>query len=147
MKSIREGFPNSDAGLEPPNLNPDISTTIQQTLDRLMAFNETQKRFLLLNCDEDGRLLISSSTTNTNTANVSRVAMSGSTQLALAQNGSRRAYRLINRSASSVKVGFVTPIASAYFTLDANGTYYDDIYSGNVYIQGTASEIVEVVEF
>lgn len=145
-KSVKKGFGDTDIQLEPPSIFVDISNDIQQTIARLFGWNETQERFLLLNADNDGRLLVSQSTTKTDTGTLTRITLTGSTQLAIATNDFRRAFRLINTGATSVQVGFITPITTSYFTLVANGTYFDDIYSGNVYINGTASNIVEVIE-
>lgn len=146
-KSILEGFDRSNVQIEPPLPNPTILPDITQTLARLLGFDPLSKRFLIINADSDGRLLVSQSTTKTTIGVITRVALTGSTQLALPENTSRRSFRLLNRSAVLVKVGFSTPITTSYFTLDPNGTYSDDIYSGNVYLLGSAADIVEVLEY
>jgi hypothetical protein len=146
-KSILEGFDRSNVQIEPPLPNPTILPDITQTLARLLGFDPLSKRFLIINADSDGRLLVSQSTTKTTTGVVTRVVLTGSTQLALPENTSRRSFRLLNRSAVLVKVGFSTPITTSYFTLDPNGTYSDDIYSGNIYLLGSAADIVEVLEY
>ena len=144
--SVKLGFGDSDAQLEPPIQQPKVSEDIQQTLSRLLGWNSGTDRFLLVAVDVEGRLLVSQSTTKASTGVITRVTLTGSDQLVLNSNDFRRGFRLLNRGATTVKVAFETPIGTSYFTLDANGTYYDDVYSGNVYLNGTAANVVEVIE-
>lgn len=147
QQAMDEGFNDSDITLQPYIRQPFISDTIQQALSRLMGWNTAQKRWRKLVADSDGRLMVTTSPSQSLTATVTRTTLAGTDELLMAANPSRKMWRMFNQGSNSVKVCFEDTIGAAnYFTVGAGGTYSDENYLGAVRVQGTANDVIELIE-
>lgn len=57
-KSVKDGFHNTDLQLNPPSTLPDIQDIIQQTLSRLLGWDNNNRIYRSIASDELGRLVV-----------------------------------------------------------------------------------------
>lgn len=147
-KAIKRGFYDVNFLVIPRERDEDISDNIQQTLSRLLGFDDSNNRFDLVKIDTDGRLLVSSSQTKTDSANNSQVAPTTSDITVLAANPDRKQYIIQNVGGVDVYLNFgATVVTGTDMLLAAGATFIDEIYQGTVTgktISGTAD--LRVVE-
>lgn len=148
QKSLKRGFNDSDLELNPYVQEPLVMDTIQQSLARILGWSDDEIRWLRLRCDTDGRLLVSAAQSKVSLATISQLTMTGGTDAALADNPTRKAFTIQNKGAAIMKLSYVTPVgASNFFTIASNGIFSNDVYTGAVYLTGTAADIAELIEY
>lgn len=130
-KVTSKGFYRTDFPIEPPPTREEITEGIIQTLTRLIGWDEDSSLFRLLTVDSDGRLLISTSPTQTANANTSKVAPDTSDTTVLNANPTRKQYTIYNNGSVTVYITFGTTVdTSIDFPLPAGGLISDNVYTG-----------------
>lgn len=148
-KSILQGFNNLYVGLQPYDIEPNVSDDIQQTLSRMQGFDYSGGLWRPLKVDTDGRLSVSTSPTQGATGVNSAVSVGTSSTLVIAANASRRQLLLSNQGLQTIYITFgATAVLATGFPLPSLGGIFLDTYTGVVSaIAGTAGQDLRVVEF
>jgi hypothetical protein len=146
--SNRDGFDNEDLNPNKQLRKPSISENITRTLARLMGFHVGTATWKLLQSDIDGRLLVSSSSTQTNTATNSNPTVGVASAAILNANPTRRQYIIYNNGSVNIYLGFGTAaVVTNSLPVPPGGIFIDDVFTGVVNaISGTAGQDVRVVE-
>lgn len=149
-KVFRSGFWRTDLNLDPFTTEPKVSLDIDQTLARLLGFDYAGEQFRLVRVDADGRLLISSSETNTTSAQNSQATVTELGATLLSANPSRRQYIIQNLGDDPIYLNFGgTSDTTIDLQLPSNGIFIDDIYLGVVsaLVEAGISCDVRIVEY
>lgn len=147
-ESYKDGFGNTDLQLDPYDKKPTISDNIQQTIARLLGWHAASLTYKTILADTDGRLLVSSSPTQSALATSSQAnVLLVSVQL-LAANPNRKQYILENLGANPIFLGFGSnAIAASGFSLPSGGIFADDVWVGAITaIALVGSNDVRIVE-
>lgn len=148
-KAVIDGFGRSNADIEPLDPSPDISQNVQQTLARLMVWDYTNHQFKLVASDIDGRLIISMSGVQINTAQHGAVfPVAGAFNIRPA-NVNRRYLVLYNNTGNILYIGFTAGVTAANGFMFMPGTVYtDNIYTGEYWgIQPLFAGDIRFMEF
>lgn len=147
-KANKVGFADTDLELEPYDRSPVISDDIQQSLTRLMGWDDNNNIWRSALVDVEGKLKVSSSATQTDIAS-NGLAVVGVASIALAAaNPDRRQIIIQNKGTVAIYIGFgVTPVVGTHFEIPVNGTFADDVFTGIINaIASLAAQNVIVVE-
>lgn len=102
-----------------------------QALSFLLGWVDSNRHWTPILADSDGRLLVSTSPTKSNTGNHSNPSMSTTSATVLASNGNRKLAIIQNPLSVSVFLSFDGGAAvTTDFELEAGQTYIDDVYYG-----------------
>lgn len=144
-----DGFNTLDLGLQPYVKDIPISDNLQQTLDRLMAFDVNNKTWRTLKSDSDGRLYVTTAPTQTTIAPQSNPTVGVAQSAILGANPSRKLMIIQNLGGSPIYLGFGNNITAATgFQIAPGQTFIDDHFLGVVNaISGVAGQDVRIVEF
>lgn len=148
-KSTKPGFGDSDIGMSPYLPFPNLSEDIQQTLARLLGWDYLSFVYRSLIVDSDGRLLVSTSPTKSDSAVNSAVTVDNVGVTLLANNPLRKSYVIQNLGANIVYVRFgLVPLVATGIAVDTNGVLTDDIYTGIITaITSAGNSDVRITEF
>lgn len=149
LHTSNDGFNTLDLGLQPYLSDIPISDNLQQTLDRLMAFDVNNKTWRTLKSDSDGRLFVTTAPTQTSTAPQSNPTVGVAQSAILSANPSRKLMMIQNLGSAAIYVGFGNNITTATgFQIAPQQTFIDDHFLGIVNaISGSAGQDVRIVEF
>lgn len=144
-----ENFGSVDVASEYNGQPVQAEETFVQSLSYILGYIAQKKAWKPLLSDTDGRLLVSTSPTKSNSSNHSNPNLAASSFLVLAENEDRKAYVIQNTSGQDVYLSFDGGDATTNdFLLVNNATWVDDIYYGKVTgIAASASGSLRVVEF
>lgn len=148
FKSRKNGFDSLDINPDHQVRKPDISDSIQQTIARLFGWWRGGEQFRLVEIDQDGRLLVSTSPTQGSTWVNSNPTVGVTASAILNQNTSRRQYIIENLGTADIYIGGTSAVTTATgLKIPSGGIFADDVYTGALYaISGTAGQDVRVVE-
>lgn len=146
--AFKPGFANNDLQLNPYDVNPIIEDTIGQGISYLLGWHETSDSWKSVLVDTDGRVLVSTSPTQTETATNSAANVTNVSSNILAANDSRKQYIIQNLGTVPIYLKFGTPaVVASGFQLPVNGIFVDDVYTGVVSaITASGSSDVRIVE-
>lgn len=147
---INDFFPKSELEIEPFDQLSDISDGFQQTLARLLGYDESAGLFKLLRVDADGKLHVTSEVVSSPNGNVSRVNVGTVATLIIAANVDRREVTIYNPENQSLFIDFDNGVTVANgFEVPSGGSWTTDIYRGDVYGRFSAAPTatVSVMEF
>lgn len=149
LHTTNDGFNTLDIGVQPYLKDIAISDNLQQTLDRLMAFDLPNKTWRTLKSDSDGRLYVTTAPTQTSTAPQSNPTVGVAQSAILAANPSRKLMMIQNLGSNAIYIGFGNNITTVTgFQIPSGATFIDDHFLGVVNaISGTAGQDVRIVEF
>lgn len=129
------GFGNTVNDIEPLKPIPDISENIQQTLTRLMLWDNVNKIWRDAASDIDGRLIISMSGVSLNQANFGVVGAAALASLIFPVNPNRREIVFENVSTTDLWIGFNNALTTVNgFRIPRGGIYSNDRYTGEYWI-------------
>lgn len=138
MKSNKRGFGNVDIVPDKLFYQPDISEDIQQSLSRLLGWDALNEIFKLLGVDAEGRLLVSSGATKTDTITYTIIEVETTATLVVNQNNNRKQYLLQNLSGSVTWIGFDGNVdENLGYKLAVDASFGDDVYVGAIYALNT----------
>lgn len=148
MKVTKNNFANTDIGLSPYLVNPEISETIQQTLARLLGWDNDTQQFKLILVDGDGRVLVSTSPTQASSGVNSQATVGVASSVILAANTLRKQYIIQNLGTTAIYLGFGSAaVVATGFQLPPNGIIADDVFIGEIQaISTVAAQDVRIVE-
>lgn len=130
-KVVTRGFDNHNFNVEPPISPLEIEELLKFVVSHLVGWNYLAKRWDMLICDSDGRLLVSSSKTKSDTGANSKVSVAVANTTLLADNPNRKQLVLQNTGAQNVYVNFGTVVdITVDMILEPNVSYTDEIYTG-----------------
>ena len=132
--ATKQGFGNTALAIEPFEPNPEVSVDIQQTLARLMIWDEANDIWRPVASDIDGRLVISMAGVSVNIA-INRAAACGvAATLLLASNPQRRKFVIYNNAAILIYLGFTNGVTAVNgFPLPAGAAFVEEAYSGEIW--------------
>lgn len=147
-ESFKDGFANNDLQLDPYERKPKISDEITQTIARLLGWHDTSKQYRSILSDADGRLLVSSSPTQSSAATNSQASVGVASSQLLAANPLRKQYIIQNLGSVAIYIAFGTAaIVATHFQLPAGGIFADDVWVGAIFAISTlAAQDVRIVE-
>lgn len=146
--AFKAGFANNDLQLNPYDVNPIIADGVDQSISYLLGWHETSDSWKSVLVDTDGRVLVSTSPTQTETATNSAATVTTTSGNLLASNPSRKQYIIQNLGTVPIYIKFGTPaVVASGFQLPVNGIFADDVYTGVISaITASGSSDVRIVE-
>lgn len=128
-----ENFGSVDVKSEYDGQPVEAETLYHQALSYILGYITTKKQWKPLICDTDGRLLVSTSSTKSNTTTQSKPAPTTSSAVILSENTSRKLMIIENTGSVDVYLAFRQGAATTNdFKLVPSATYIDDVYYGEV---------------
>jgi len=148
MKSNKLGFGKTDLQVVNPELYPDISDAIQQTLDRLLGYDVGNGQYKTLVCDSDGRLLVSTSALATSNANNSAATVGVASAQVVGANANRKSIYFCNNGTAVIYLGYgIDATLITGFPLPVGGYLFEDKYLGAIFaISTVAAQNLRVLE-
>jgi hypothetical protein len=148
MKANKLGFGKTDLQNSNPELYPDISDAIQQTLARLLGFDIANSQYKSLVVDSDGRLLVSTSALATTNSTNSAVSVGVASTAVVAANANRKSIYLYNNGTLPIFVGYGLAATLALgFPIPVGGAIFEDKYLGSIFAISTlAAQDLRVLE-
>ena len=130
----KAGFGYTALGIEPLKPNPDVSVDVQQTLARLMIWDEANDIWRPVASDIDGRLIVSMSGVSLNVGINRAVSCAVAATLLLASNPLRRKFVLYNNGATTMYFGFTNGVTAVNgFPLSAGAVFIEEAYNGDIW--------------
>ena len=130
----KPGFGYTALAIEPFEPNPEVSVDVQQTLARLMIWDEGNDIWRPVASDIDGRLVISMAGVSINNAINGALSIGAAATLIFASNPNRRKFVIMNNGSFLIYVGFSNAVTAVNgFPLSSGATWVEESYSGEVW--------------
>lgn len=148
-KSQKANFFRTDLSLAPNPVLPEVDEKIQQAITRLLGWDTNNELWRSLLTDQDGRLLVSTSVTQGQSAVQTAVSVGVATVQLIGINTSRRLIMIQNLGAAAIYINFGNPGSlTTGFQIPSNGVFIDDHFLGAINaISAAAANDVRVTEF
>jgi hypothetical protein len=149
LRSLLRNFSSTNLELDPYDRNPEINEDVAQSIVYLLARHSASEVWKMLTCDTDGRLLVSTSATQTDSGVNSAPSVDNTADVILASNPNRRQYAIYNNGTVIVYLGFGnTPTTALGFPLPVGAVWTDDVFTGEIMgITAAVACELRVVEF
>ena len=146
--SLFDRFWITEANLNFRNQLPNISSDVQQTLSRILVWDESNKEFLFLRSDTDGRLQVTGSASTSDQANNSSVTVNNVSTTIAAANPDRKSILIQNLGTQEVYFELASvALVAIGIELKTNQIFETSIYTGAISgITSAGSSDVRVVE-
>ena len=148
-KSLTAQFNQTDIDLTPNPILPDISDGIQQTLTRLLIWDDTNQRWARPQLSNDGKLLVETGSGSVDTAVQATASIGTSSAAVLSTNANRKAAVIQNLSSNTIYLGFGIPATQATgLALLPSQSFTIDFFTGVINaIAATSGNDVNIIEF
>lgn len=146
---VESGWENLDIETVPLLAMPPLTDVVQQTLARLMGWNEASKSFRRLAVDSSGRVLTTSGQAlNGQVVRTDTTAPVAPAVVVLPQNQNRLLYIVQNGFTSQINIGFDNTLSTLNgIRVPPEGLWIDEIYRGDVWAVSTANQSIEIYEY
>jgi len=134
LKLINPNLELTDFEFDKGFSNPDISDNYQQTLSRMIAYDEPSKLFRFVQVNSDGQLLVSSGASRTDVGNTSKALVGTSAVQILTENSGRKIFNILNNSGVTIWVDFENTVSvDTGFPISAGTNWYEETYYGELW--------------
>lgn len=147
FRVIDTGFEDFEFETDNDPANPDISEDVQQTLARIILWDDAGQRWRAAECDNIGRLVVSPAGTSYDTITETWPAINTTAQQIVEPNPVRRWIRITNREYTEVRYGFSSAMSPSGYLILLDGESRELVgYTGPIFIwvqTGTATVKIE----
>lgn len=146
---VESGWENLDIETVPLLAMPPLTDVVQQTLARLMGWDEGSKSFRRLAVDSSGRVLTTSGQAlNGQVVRTDTTAPAANAAVVLPQNPNRLLYIVQNGFTTQINIGFDDTLATTNgIRVPPEGVWVDEVYRGDVWAVSTANQSIEIYEY
>lgn len=136
-KSTLPGFHDNDLILKPYLRVPDIDDNIGQSISYLMARYSFGQYFHTVQCDAQGRLLVTNAGVGTQVVNQFVFSVTAAEQVILQPNAMRTQVIIQNNSTNTVAIGLVQGQTNVSgINVNPGSLWSSDNWNGAIYIYG-----------
>lgn len=141
MSEIIKGtFPRLELELEPYLVRPEISADIQQTLARLLAWDEVNQTWRQVECDGHGYLKTVPGGNSGRYSTFVQTDVDTTAVFVLDEHETRLSWLIKNMGSTTIYIGFDSGVLTTTgFPIGPGEAFGDDSYNGDVYAIGDAA--------